>query len=65
MAKVVDESVTEALVVAECHVRDRGGNSSCNYLAMMGPNFVKKTRYMESNILCTMGYKFNRIMIKH
>ena len=25
MAKVVDESVTEALVVAKRHVRDRGG----------------------------------------
>ena len=56
MAKVVDESVTEALVVAERHGRDRGGNSSCNYLAMMGPNFVKKTRFMEiKSILCTMG----------
>ena len=29
MAKVVDESVTEALVVAERRGRYRGGNSSC------------------------------------
>ena len=56
MAKVVGEGVTGALVVAERHGRDRGGNSSCNYLAIMGPNFVKKTRFTEiKSIMCTMG----------
>ena len=55
MAKVVDESVTEALVVAERHGRDRGGNSSCNCLAMMGLGRAYRA-YNQKNGFCQLWY---------